>query len=44
MEKMSEFDYIVVNDKLEETIETVWSIVVAERHKIKKLDLDELKK
>jgi len=44
MEKMPEFDYIVVNDKLEETIETVWSIIIAERHKTKKLDLDELKK
>jgi len=44
MEKMPEFDYIVVNDKLEETIETVWSIIVAERNKTKRLDLDELKK
>jgi len=44
MEKMPEFDYIVVNDKLEETIEKVWAIIVAERQKTKRLDLDELKK
>ena len=44
MEKMPEFDYIVVNDKLEETIENVWSIIIAERHKRARLDLDELKK
>lgn len=44
LEKMPYFDYIVINDKLEDTIEKVWSIIVAERHKVKRLDLSELKK
>ena len=30
LEKASEFDYIVVNENLEQAIDEVWSIVVAE--------------
>ncbi len=39
---LSHYDYLVVNDALEAAVETVSSILVAERHRLSRLDLNQI--
>jgi guanylate kinase len=39
---LSHYDYLVVNDALDTAIETVSSILVAERHRLSRLDLNQV--
>jgi guanylate kinase len=39
---ISHYDYLVVNDALDAAVETVSSIVIAERHRLARLDLNQI--